>query len=703
MSIANLALQRYWPCITLYSKRLIKLMECILDYYPDLGYYDFYTSTVKDTIVEMMYCYAELKEYFYSYFYKLSKDEQSDPKLDIGSCGDEDIADELHARLDFGRLDMSKKPCDEATAYDLAVLLRLLAPMYRVKAVPSLSSILLDAKPMVKYETLWLLFKPGTYVYAQQSAFVTNVIEGYSSFARKRPRGTSPVTEDDGFSAWVVGGWKYLEKEPKTTSDDPDEWYDRLELTLWNVQYDGNVFERLARQLLIFLFDGYKYVMDLQVIPADIYDKSDGGQLRKKLEKRGKRTLSMVQEPGAHRLYDHIRSGYQGQIIVDPAAYRQYAREMDPRTQVIVVHTPVVDHGGGRFNDIAKAMPLTSENLERVKKYSILFPQRIEGFGLKTKKWMVFEIDNISDKAPLPVPNQLDSDLVLVSEADKDSLRTILPKGEHSTAVSTDIVQGKGEGKIFLLYGPPGTGKTLTVECVANDTCRPLLTLTAQDLGLETDVENHLRTFFTLAAKWSAILLVDEADLFLEQRKAGDLDRNSLSIVFLRTMEYYKGVLFLTTNRPGHIDDSFISRITCPIAYHELSQETKVKIIRKFVKKFEKTRTISVDSRAMKYLEAHCQDLNGRQIRNVMQNAVAGAEIGQRQERTHNAQHGRGEEAEAEEDEGQGLVTVEMHHVKAAVERQQEFRDYLKDLRGRDEASRARSKQDYIASPRGSI
>jgi AAA+ superfamily predicted ATPase len=72
------------------------------------------------------------------------------------------------------------------------------------------------------------------------------------------------------------------------------------------------------------------------------------------------------------------------------------------------------------------------------------------------------------------------------------------------------------------------TGKTLTVECVANDTLRPLLALTAADIGLREDSEANLRRWFTLASKWDAILLIDEADLFLERRISGDVDRNSL-------------------------------------------------------------------------------------------------------------------------------------------------------------------------------
>lgn len=686
--------KRYWPVLKLYSKRLIRVLELILDYYPDRGDYKQYNSELEDTFVELMYCYAELKAYFDSYLQSIPEEGGNDPRLEIGNCGDEKTADAMRPHLDFGSLDKSTEPCDEATAFDLAVLLRLLAPMYRVKAIPTLTSIYIDPRPMITYETLWLLFKPGTEVYVQQSAF-SDDLEYPSTGRRGNSRNLKRGDEDDNFSACIVAAWLYMDKD--FTANDPNEASERLELELWNVQYDGTAFQRMAREAAIIKFDGCKHLKDLQVIPSRLYDKFDGGSLRQRLEKRGQKYLSILKDAAAHREYNDPRSGYEGQIIVDPDAYRQYAGlaegDFPPRP------SPVADGGGGsRYGYLTDFEPANSETYGRIKEVSVLLPRRIEGFGLRTKRWMVFEIDKISDEAPMPSQNQLETELVLVSDADKDSLRTVLPKGEHPIGLSSDFIPGKGEGKIFLLYGPPGTGKTLTVECVANDTCRPLLGLTAQDVGLAYDVEAHLRKWFYLAAKWDAILLIDEADLFLEQRKEGDLGRNSLSTVFLRTMEYYKGVLFLTTNRPGHIDDSFISRITCPIAYHRLSAETKEKIVRKFVKRFEETGTIEVEPAAVKYLVGNCQDLNGRQLRNVLQNAVASAEVKLRAERRFAANRGR-PPGEAQD---QSIVSVKMHHVKAAVERQGEFRDYLRNLRGRDEPARARNKQDYLPAPPGS-
>jgi hypothetical protein len=53
--------------------------------------------------------------------------------------------------------------------------------------------------------------------------------------------------------------------------------------------------------------------------------------------------------------------------------------------------------------------------------------------------------------------------------------------------------------------------------------------LTVADIGtVETKIEQELMKWFDLAESWNAVLLVDEADIFLEQRKTRDLARNGL-------------------------------------------------------------------------------------------------------------------------------------------------------------------------------
>ena len=100
---------------------------------------------------------------------------------------------------------------------------------------------------------------------------------------------------------------------------------------------------------------------------------------------------------------------------------------------------------------------------------------------------------------------------------------------EASRTQHTDIIKGKGEGKIFLLHGPPGTGKTLSAEVVAELTKRPLLPLTCGDLGTTAEeVEARLGRYMSLAERWGAVVLLDEADIYLESRAINEVKRNSL-------------------------------------------------------------------------------------------------------------------------------------------------------------------------------
>jgi hypothetical protein len=69
----------------------------------------------------------------------------------------------------------------------------------------------------------------------------------------------------------------------------------------------------------------------------------------------------------------------------------------------------------------------------------------------------------------------------------------------------------------------------ITAECVAEYTKRPLMMLSSSDIGTNpVQVENTLKMHFRHAKSWDAILLIDEADVFLEKRATADLIRNSL-------------------------------------------------------------------------------------------------------------------------------------------------------------------------------
>ncbi|KAL3908636.1 MAG: hypothetical protein SGILL_008411 [Bacillariaceae sp.] len=211
-----------------------------------------------------------------------------------------------------------------------------------------------------------------------------------------------------------------------------------------------------------------------------------------------------------------------------------------------------------------------------------------------------------------------------------------------------DVVANKGGASIFLLHGPPGCGKTLTAEAIAELLKKPLYIITAGDLGVTAaDVEKTLGSVLDLCSTWDALVLIDEADLFLETRTSTEIQRNALVCVMLRLLEYYSGCLFLSSNRAASsIDPAIASRITVMLGYPPLGIDGRTKVWKNLVElvpgqpKDPATGTVlpriaKNPRRASKYREDFSEDdyktlasayeLNGRQIKNsiVLARALA--------------------------------------------------------------------------------
>ena len=203
-----------------------------------------------------------------------------------------------------------------------------------------------------------------------------------------------------------------------------------------------------------------------------------------------------------------------------------------------------------------------------------------------------------------------------------------------------DVVRGKGKGLILLLHGAPGVGKTSTAECVAEANGKMLFPITCGDLGTTAaDVERELSDKFHLAELWDCVLLLDEADVFLAQRTKYDVSRNSLVSVFLRVLEYFTGILLLTTNRVGAFDEAFKSRIHVSLYYPPLNWERTEAIWRMHMRRLMERKNrkginLHIDeAEILAFVKKHYSvttpkkaNWNGRQIRNAFQTATALAE-----------------------------------------------------------------------------
>ncbi|KAI1357507.1 hypothetical protein F5Y08DRAFT_324151 [Xylaria arbuscula] len=326
----------------------------------------------------------------------------------------------------------------------------------------------------------------------------------------------------------------------------------------------------------------------------------------------------------------------EGAVIVDFASYLTYQTARGPilgpydryegflaelsrtrRTQELFKNMYKFDwdkHPPGR--------PVSNEQL-------LCCPPRVLGYALNQKTWVQLLVrhlipPNKADDSTFRDRLQLDPD---AKDLIYKSVKAHATSGDTSKEGLSDFAPGKGKGLVIMLYGQPGVGKTLTAESVAQMTSKPLLSVGVSDIGTEGDkVELNFQRIFALAGLWEAVLLFDEADVFLEARGEGDndLQRNAMVSVLLRVLEYYNGILILTTNRMRSLDIAVQSRIHLAIKFTELQSDQKIAIYNSFLEQLDNKGLVDDLDDLQKWArkEGKRYKFNGRQIRNVLSTAL---------------------------------------------------------------------------------
>ncbi|KAK7702860.1 hypothetical protein SLS64_009471 [Diaporthe eres] len=333
-------------------------------------------------------------------------------------------------------------------------------------------------------------------------------------------------------------------------------------------------------------FKGVWSIGDLLLFPLDRHKDADN--LRREALERGKRYVAiketrLAQTSGFAMFEDRSQDYYQpylykfathGRAIVDASAFRH-------------------------FNPNVSFIPRVHRSLSR----------GLAMGGLTNFDW-----------------NKEAFEKLVMDEQLKTLVRSLVQ--QHSSDQSggfDDIISGKGKGLIGMFSGPPGSGKTLTAEAVAEITQRPLYSVSAGELGVDPkSVDENLTKILELAHRWNAVLLLDEADVFLQQRDTHDVNRNALVSIFLRQLEYFQGILILTTNRIAHCDPAFASRIHISLNYPDLDAGARETVWRNFLGKAKGAQgDVVVDLSDPEIRDLAKVELNGRQIKNVVGSARA--------------------------------------------------------------------------------
>ncbi|KAF2870776.1 hypothetical protein BDV95DRAFT_607909 [Massariosphaeria phaeospora] len=496
-------------------------------------------------------------------------------------------------------------------------------------------------KPMLKsgtitWDLIWALFKPNTIAFTPT----------YGNKDDPRCFRVDWTYDEEDFMGnhkWLIDG-RYLE-------------------------YNGKIFGLGSIGVEIPLFKGPKKITNLPVYPLKFHKDPEG--LEQQLIERGKKFVSL--QGMNYRFHKGlaymkvkrsvVKVNVNGRVMVDPAIFRRinpnyplsYIKQDElnqdsddddsdddcccsdeeddssaddrPKMKTVLwkdrkgrkhlIRIPAGDKqdiSGEKLDSVDEAdgsrHVFTEEEL-------LISSPVVLGFSFSEKLWIEFSLSGIQ---AIEWNSQAFDQLVLAANIKQNLQGLVSSHRFHAAKTIDDVIRGKGKGLNVVLHGPPGVGKTLTGESIAEFLQCPLYAVSAGELGTSSRaLEADLNRIMDITHSWGAILLLDEADVFLEARQPHDLHRNALVSVFLRLLEYYQGILFLTTNRVETFDEAFQSRIHMGIRYENLTPKARREVWVHHVRLVERM----AGGKARPFRDADFdelakRDMNGRQIKNTV-------------------------------------------------------------------------------------
>ncbi|MCJ1382203.1 hypothetical protein MMC17_005315 [Xylographa soralifera] len=435
----------------------------------------------------------------------------------------------------------------------------------------------------VSFEDLWALYKPGDYVVIKDGLHQKLVL----MFTDIEEKKIQQQYIQRPFLHYIISAWSVV----------------------WNPS--EKLFQRRSWKLKITRYPGKRHVVSLPVYPLHAVSEAERESLIAHLEDRGERWRSLVSGSALCFMHrgpafksiardeDMRRDRYRqdgeqttnlvGRVIVEEQKLMNLAAMSTAVKQNSTAHSVAGLDDRPEFKDWDDVAPNTVFNEEQ----KLLCPPTIACFDITTSKWYVVAVDNLE---PV-IWNTAAMNHLVLADSRKTLLRAVIEQ-----------------------HAKKHVGKTLTAESVAESTKRPLIPLSIQALISDGKrFESDLGLLFSNARRWNAILLLDEADIVLEARSFEDIQRNGIVSVFLRQLEYYGGILFLTTNRISTMDDAFQSRIQIAFDYKPLDRTVRRQIWSNLIA----SNAIEIAEDARDSIEDALDDLsrldlNGRQIRNTL-------------------------------------------------------------------------------------
>ncbi|THV45472.1 hypothetical protein BGAL_0484g00020 [Botrytis galanthina] len=367
------------------------------------------------------------------------------------------------------------------------------------------------------------------------------------------------------------------------------------------VDTNGSAFGLVSTSCRIMPFKGTRKIDSLSCFPIRFLPSEMQKPLMSMLLDRGQRFAELVGRKFRHVTYDGLEftpseeentkdrklRKTKGRIIIDPEAFDDHNWEEAPRVRVFPTDS----------DDTPKKLSHGDEFM--------LCKSTVRGYSLSSKSWATFLIGGIKKIEW----NESCASKLMLPNGYKELLSSLVEQQMRADDGFDDFIKQKGQGLIILLGGNPGVGKTLTSEILAEEHHAPLYVVSAGQLGYDPSrFEERMKLVLELAARWKAILLLDEGDIFLEKRSTSDLARNRL----------VSSVLFITTNRGAVIDEAIRSRIHIQIQVPDLDRDTRRSLWKSFLEQNKIEHALRVED----FEELADIVMNGREIKNSIKSSV---------------------------------------------------------------------------------
>ena len=237
------------------------------------------------------------------------------------------------------------------------------------------------------------------------------------------------------------------------------------------------------------------------------------------------------------------------------------------------------------------AKSLSEENINRLVNTENLSPALVKQVGE-----IVENLQGNNVKFPEDSLMSLLEDILMAQGFGKLAAAT-RKMGEFDPALSnsdtdleslSDGLKEAGSGRLCL-YGPPGTGKTEFCHWLAKKLEHPLLVKKASDLlnCYVGGTEHNIAAAFEEAKRENAVLLFDEIDSFLQDRRSANHSWEVTQVnEFLTQMESYEGYLVATTNLLDLMDNACLRRFDLKAKLDYTTPDQAEELYRRLTKKW---------------------------------------------------------------------------------------------------------------------